>query len=210
MLAIFILLAELAVVRLGWQIPHKSPTPTQPPPNGHVPPSSLAPSRIFFRPSPVLIRFSSPLQLGSGLPSEDPSRTRAQPFVSYLFPLLNSNNLIFPKVHCNPGFDRRQTDSRRILDVCFHLFPSSVACRSCCSFICFRPFPFCYVTSRLMIYLEKDFLLHSVLHFSAEHHLTTSFNLFLTVCYWASYADIDLSSFNLCRSPQPRRTLDNL
>lgn len=85
--------------------------------------------------------------------------------------------------------------------MCFPLVPSSVACRSWLSCFCVQE-PrgsgtlICHVTSRFMIYLRKDlFTSISVPHSSAEHHLTTSFNLFLTVCYWASSADIDVLFF---------------
>jgi hypothetical protein len=42
----------------------------------------------------------------------------------------------------NPGFERRQTKFEENIGRVFSHFPSSVACRSCCSLTCFDPSPF--------------------------------------------------------------------
>ncbi len=104
--------------------------------------SSSAPSPSF-RSSPILVRphFTSCNQEANA-PSEHPSLTCAQPSVSYLFPLFHSDNLIFFSP-LQPRLRQTTNEIREEHWTCVPtLFPLGVACRSCCSLICFDPSPF--------------------------------------------------------------------
>lgn len=84
------------------------------------------------------------------------------------------------------------------------MFPSSVACRSCCSLVCCDPSPYLHLICHVTTYDLPRKVLFAPFLFSTSVPSTIlrrRFNLFLTACYWASHTDIDLSSFQPL--PQP-------